>query len=54
MNQTLPHILLWRGKNEKTVGKLLVDMWSKEEEKLGVLRETYGVIAGSMFLQPYT
>ena len=45
--QVLVHITLWRGKNEKTVAKLLVDLWIQEEEKLGVKRQEHGVIAGN-------
>lgn len=40
----LPHVMLWRGRNEKTVGKLLVDLWKEEEKKFGVRRDAYGVI----------
>lgn len=41
--------MLWRGRNEKTVGKLLVDLWKEEEKKFGVRRDAYGVITGTLY-----
>jgi len=45
--KTMSHILLWRGKNDLTVGKLLVNIWTEEEEALGVPRELTGAIRDS-------
>lgn len=42
---TLAHVMLWCGKNEKTVAKLLVDLWCSEEKRLGVKRGPHGIIA---------
>ena len=44
--QALPHILLWRGEKQMTVGKLMVELWKADEKGLGVKRDQYGVISG--------
>ncbi|EDO44742.1 predicted protein [Nematostella vectensis] len=43
--KVLPHVLAWRGKQEITVSKLLVNLWKKEEASMGVLRDSTGAIA---------
>ncbi|XP_072010337.1 cilia- and flagella-associated protein 69 [Engystomops pustulosus] len=42
--KTLPHITTWRGKNDETAPKLLVQLWKQDEEELGVRRDQYGRI----------
>jgi len=39
---------LWRGGELKTIGKLLVELWVSEEQKLGVKRDKDGVISGKL------
>ncbi|KAM4689184.1 cilia- and flagella-associated protein 69 [Discoglossus pictus] len=42
--KSIPHITTWRGKNNETAPKLLLDMWKQEEEELGVRRDELGRI----------
>jgi len=41
---TLKHFQLWRGKEEKTIEKLFIDLWIVQEKKLLVKRDKNGVI----------
>lgn len=45
--QSLAHLSAWRGKEETTIGKLLVRLWKKEEENIGVPRDSTGAISGN-------
>ncbi|CAH2282348.1 cilia- and flagella-associated 69 [Pelobates cultripes] len=42
--KTIPHIATWRGKENETAAKLLLQLWKQEEEELGVRRDEYGRI----------
>ncbi|XP_075068003.1 cilia- and flagella-associated protein 69 isoform X2 [Mixophyes fleayi] len=42
--KTISHLTTWRGKNNETSPKLLVQLWKQEEEELGVRRDNYGRI----------
>lgn len=41
-------MLAWRGKEELTVGKLLVCLWQKEEAHMAVSRDSNGGISGKL------
>ncbi|XP_066936490.1 cilia- and flagella-associated protein 69-like isoform X1 [Clytia hemisphaerica] len=41
---TLKHLGIWRGDENKTIGKLLVDLWTGEEKRLNVQRDDKGVV----------
>eukprot|EP00795_Rhopilema_esculentum_P014666 gene14666-5755_t len=42
--RALPHVKLWRGKEDCTVGQLLIKIWRHEEVNLGISRDLSGVI----------
>ena len=44
--QALSHVYSWRGKSNITVGKLLIDLWRKDEMSLGVARTPQWLIKG--------
>jgi hypothetical protein len=44
--QALSHVYSWRGKSNVTVGKLLIDLWRKDEMSLGVARTPQWFIKG--------
>ena len=44
--QTMPHVKLWRGEDDITVGQLLLRLWKHEEASLGISRDPSGVILG--------
>ena len=46
MLQALSHVYSWRGKSNITVGKLLIDLWRKDEMSLGVARTPQWLIKG--------
>ncbi|XP_015709005.1 cilia- and flagella-associated protein 69 isoform X2 [Coturnix japonica] len=43
--KTVIHISTWRGENDQTAAKLLIQLWRQEEMDLGVQRDRYGRIA---------
>ena len=45
--QALSHVQAWRGEKQITAGKLLVELWKKEESNMGVLRDQMGTITGN-------
>uniref|UniRef100_A0A8C5WL50 Cilia and flagella associated protein 69 n=1 Tax=Leptobrachium leishanense TaxID=445787 RepID=A0A8C5WL50_9ANUR len=42
--KTIPHIATWRGKENQTAAKLLLQLWKHEEDELGVRRDGHGRI----------
>jgi len=46
ISQALAHVQSWRGKNQISAGKLLVELWKKEESNMGVPRDKTGKITG--------
>lgn len=44
--QALAHLQSWRGKNQISAAKLLVELWKKEEANMGVVRDVTGKICG--------
>ncbi|XP_068670684.1 cilia- and flagella-associated protein 69-like [Montipora foliosa] len=42
--KALAHVQSWRGKNQISAGKLLVELWKKEEVNMGVIRDETGKI----------
>ena len=45
--QALAHVQSWRGKKQITAGKLLVELWKKEETNMGVARDKIGKVTGN-------
>eukprot|EP00794_Sanderia_malayensis_P003621 gene3621-4134_t len=45
--RALPHAKLWRGKDDCTIGQLLLRLWRNEEKILGIERDPSGVIIDS-------
>ena len=45
--QALAHVQSWRGKKQITAGKLLVELWKKEEANMGVARDKIGKVTGN-------
>lgn len=45
----LKHMNLWRSKDNKTISKLLIQLWIAEERKLDVKRDSNGVILDTTF-----
>lgn len=50
MPQALSHVYSWRGKSNITVGKLLIDLWRKDEMSLGVARNPHWLMKGDKIL----
>ncbi|KAF6022274.1 CFAP69 [Bugula neritina] len=46
-SKTVPHIRVWRGKNDQSAAHLLCDIWRKEEHDLGVRRTDDGSLANT-------
>ena len=44
--KTVPHLLAWKGRGERTAASLLVDVWKQEETHMGVRRDLRGVLSG--------
>ncbi|XP_030849365.1 cilia- and flagella-associated protein 69 [Strongylocentrotus purpuratus] len=42
--KTVPHLMAWKGKKERTIASLLVDIWRQEETHMGVKRDENGVL----------
>lgn len=42
------HVQSWRGQKQISVGKLLVELWKKEEANMGVMRDKTGKITGEL------
>ncbi|NWT25200.1 CFA69 protein, partial [Cardinalis cardinalis] len=42
--KTILHMSIWRGKRDRTAANVLVQIWRKEEQDLGVKRDQYGKI----------
>ena len=45
--QALAHVQSWRGKKQISAGKLLVELWKKEESNMGVARDKTGKVTGN-------
>ena len=45
--QALAHVQSWRGKKQITAGKLLVELWKKDEANMGVARDKIGKVTGN-------
>ncbi|XP_056597112.1 cilia- and flagella-associated protein 69-like isoform X2 [Triplophysa dalaica] len=45
--QALPHVLSWRGEKDVTATQLLLQIWRKEEELMGVTQDQRGSITGT-------
>lgn len=43
-SKALAHVQSWRGKKQITAGKLLVELWKKEEANMGVARNEIGKV----------
>lgn len=43
---TLSHILSWRDDGDRTAPGLLLQLWRREEEELGVRRNKHGGLTG--------
>ncbi|XP_058948319.1 cilia- and flagella-associated protein 69 [Pocillopora verrucosa] len=43
-SKALAHVQSWRGKKQITAGKLLVELWKKEEANMGVARDKIGKV----------
>ena len=46
--QALAHVQSWRGQKQISVGKLLVELWKKEEANMGVMRDKTAKITGEL------
>ena len=44
--QALPHVKLWRGKDDTTIGQLILSLWTSEEKSLGITRDPSGAMLG--------
>ena len=51
LSQALAHVESWRGKEQITAGKLLVELWKREEKDMGVARDSVGKIRGKCLVQ---
>ncbi|XP_027048393.1 cilia- and flagella-associated protein 69-like [Pocillopora damicornis] len=49
-SKALAHVQSWRGKKQITAGKLLVELWKKEEANMGVARDKIGKVTVLLLL----
>ncbi|NXP91871.1 CFA69 protein, partial [Passerina amoena] len=42
--KTILHMSIWRGKRDRTAANVLIQLWRREEQDLGVKRDQYGKI----------
>lgn len=45
--KTMSHVSVWRGKDNIMAPHLLCELWRDEENRLGVLRDATGSVAGT-------
>lgn len=45
--QAVAHLLRWSGERDASAPQLLLHIWRREEEQMGVSRDPHGMIAGA-------
>ena len=48
-SKTIGHLMAWKGRGQRTVASLLVDIWRQEETHMGVRRDQDGVLSGTIY-----